>query len=119
AEDEVARSDLVAERLPGLGDAERRLLARRGHHVEEVHEDALRGLGPQVVQALLALHRAEIGLEQAGELPRLGERALGAAVGAVDVLEAVRRRAALLRLVGLLEVVGAEPLVAGLALDEG
>ena len=30
AEDEVARRDLVAERLADLADAERRLLARRG-----------------------------------------------------------------------------------------
>src|SRR6185503_17626269 len=45
AEDEVARCDLVAERLAGLRDAERRLAARRGHHVEEVDEDALGGLG--------------------------------------------------------------------------
>ena len=41
--------------------------------------------GPQVVQALLGLDRAEVGLQQAVEHARLGERALGAAVGAVDV----------------------------------
>ena len=36
-------------------------------HVGEVDEDALRGLRAQVVQALLVLHRAEVGLEQAVE----------------------------------------------------
>ncbi len=118
AEDEVARGDLVAERLAGLGDAERRLLARRGHHVEEVDEDPLSGLGPQVVQPLVALHRPEERLEQAGELARLGERALGPAVRAVDVLKAVRRRRALLGLVRLLQVVGPEALVARLALRQ-
>ena len=63
AEDEVARGDLVAERLADLADAERRLLAGRLHHVGEVDEDALRGLRPQVVQAGLVLDRAEVGLE--------------------------------------------------------
>ena len=96
-EDEVARRDLVAERLAGLGDAERRLLARRGHDVLEVDEDALRGLRSQVVQALLALHRAEVGLEQAAELARLGEGALGAAVRAVDLGQAARARRPLRR----------------------
>jgi hypothetical protein len=65
AEDEVAGRDLVAERLADLGDAERRLAARRVHDVEEVEEDALRGLRPQVVQAGLVLDDAEKRLEQA------------------------------------------------------
>ena len=47
AEDEVARRDLVAERLADLRDPERRLLARELEHVLEVDEDALRGLGAQ------------------------------------------------------------------------
>src|SRR4051812_17361075 len=71
AEDEVAGGDLVAERLAGLCDAERRLLARRSHDVEEVDEDALRGLGPQVVQPTLVLDRTEIGLQQPVEHARL------------------------------------------------
>ena len=87
-------------------------------HVGEVDEDALRGLGPQVGRPLRVLGRAEVGLEQAGELLGLGEGALGAAVGAVEVGEAVRRRPAVLRLVRLLQVVGAEPLVAGGALGQ-
>ena len=41
AEGEVAGRDLVAEGLADLGDAERRLLARRRLHRREVHEDAL------------------------------------------------------------------------------
>ena len=117
AEDEVARGDLVAEGLADLRDAERRLLAGRGHHVVEVDEDALRGLRAQVVQALVALHRAEVGLHQAVEHPRLGEGALVAAVRAVD-LGQVGRRPAVLVLERLLQVVGAEPLVAGLALGQ-
>ena len=41
-EDEVARGDLVAEALAGLGDAERRLLARGLHDVEAVSYTHLR-----------------------------------------------------------------------------
>src|SRR5215213_7873532 len=54
-EDEVARRDLVAEALAGLSNSERRLAARRGHHVREVDENALRGFRPQIVQTLLGL----------------------------------------------------------------
>ena len=43
-----------------------------GHDVGEVDEDALRGLGPQVVQARLVLDDAEVGLQQPVELARLG-----------------------------------------------
>ena len=93
-----------------------------GLHVLVVDEDALRGLGPQVVQALLALDRAEVGLHQAVEHPRLAEGALVAAVGAVEVLQR-RGRLAVLGLVRLLKVVGPEPLVArgalGQRVDEG
>ena len=118
AEDEVARGDLVAERLADLADAERRLLAGRAHDVGEVHEDALRGLGAQVVQAGLVLDRAEVGLEHHVEVARLGPRALRAAVRAGDVGQAVLRRAPLPRLELLLEVVGPEALVAALALGQ-
>ena len=95
AEDEVARRDLVAEALAGLGDAERRLLAGVVEHVQEVDEDALGGLRTQVVQPLLVLDRAEVGLEQPGELLRLGPLAPGAAVRAGDLGQAVDRRAPL------------------------
>ena len=59
AEDESCPGDLVAEALADLADAERRLLARRGDHVGEVDEDALRRLRAQIVQTLLGLDRAE------------------------------------------------------------
>ncbi|GAA2772815.1 hypothetical protein GCM10020219_048590 [Nonomuraea dietziae] len=118
AEDEVARRDLVAEGLADLADAERDLLARRLLHVGVVDEDALRRLGTQVGQARLVLDRAEVGLQQAAELARLGEGALVAAVGAAQVRQPVLGGLAVLLLVRLDEVVGAEALVAGLALGQ-
>ncbi len=102
-EDEVARGDLVPERLADLGDAERRLLAGSGLDVEEVHEDALGGFGAQVGNGPLVLHRADVGLEHQVEATGLGERALGAAVGAGA---------------GLGQVVGPEALFAVPAVDE-
>lgn len=48
AEREVARRNLVAERLADLRDAKRHLLARGLLHVQEVHEDALRRFRAQV-----------------------------------------------------------------------
>ena len=68
AEDEVAGSDLVAERLADLGDAERRLLAAELEDVFEVDEDALRGLGAQVGDGALVFHRADRRLEHEVEL---------------------------------------------------
>ncbi len=118
-EDEVAGRDLVAERLADLADAERRFLARGGHHVGEVDEDALRGLRPQVVHPLFALHRAQEGLEHHVELARLGVLAAGAAVRARDVGEVVLGdllAGALGVLLG--ELVGAEAVVAGGALHQ-
>src|SRR5690606_13172384 len=118
AEDEVARRDLVAEALADLGDAERGLHAGAREHVREVHEDALGGLGAQVVEPLFVVDGAEVGLEQAGERARLGPLAARAAVLADDVGEAVLGHAALLLLVGLQQVVFAVALVAMQALDE-
>ncbi|MPM15576.1 hypothetical protein SDC9_61947 [bioreactor metagenome] len=120
AEDEVAGGDLVAEGLAHLADTERRLLARRGHHVLEVDEDALGGLGAQVVQAGLILDRAEIGLQHHVEVPRLGPLALDPAVGAVDLGQChlVGIGDVMLGGVVLLQVVGPQPLVAGEALGE-
>ncbi len=94
------------------------LLARRVQHVEEVDEDALRGLRPQVVQRGLVLDRAEVGAQHAAELLRLGPLSAGAAVGAGDLGQAVLRRSALARLELLLELVGAEAVVAVLALGQ-
>ena len=69
AEDEVARRDLVAERLADLGDPERRLLARELQDVLEVDEDALRGLGAQVDRpSPSSRDRAHVGLEHEVEL---------------------------------------------------
>src|SRR5664279_2314997 len=119
AEDEVARRDLVAEALAGLRYAERRLLARRRHHVEEVDEDALCGLRAQVVQSRLVLDRAEVRLEHAGELLGLGPRATRAAVRAGDAVESALGRTALACLEVLLEVIRAEAMVAVRAFDEG
>ena len=114
AEDEVARGDLVAEALADLADAERRLLARGGHDVGEVDEDALRGLGTQIVQSLLGLDRAQVGLQHHVEVARLGPLTFGAAVRTHDVghRHRVRVRQALLLGVRLLHVILPVALVA-------
>ena len=117
-EDEVARGDLVAEALAHVRNAERRLGARGGHDVLEVHEDALRGLRAQIVQAVLILHRAQMRAQHHVEVARFGPIALGAAVRAHDVLQAVLRLMAVLLGVGFLELVGAMALVAVQALDQ-
>ena len=109
AEEEVARRDLVAERLADLRDAERRLAARDLEDVLEVDEDALRRLRPQIGDRARVLERADLGLEHEVELARLGQ-------------VAVRRLARMLRRPPpagrLLEVVGAETELARLAVDE-
>ena len=106
AEDEVARRDLVAERLADLGDPERQLLARRGLDQGEVHEHALRGLGTEVGDGVVVLDRAEERPQHQVELLGLGE--LGAA--------AVRARH---HAVGVrLQVVLTEALMAVRALDQ-
>ena len=110
AEDEVARRDLVPERLPDLRDAERRFPARNLGHVLEVDEDALGGLGAEVRILSGLLDRADPGLEHEIELPRLGEIAL---VGLSRVL--ARPSTAL----GLFELVGAVAAFAEPAVDEG
>ena len=55
AKDEVLRRDLVAIRLADLRDAERQLAVRRVEHVLEVDEDALRRLGSQVRDVVIAI----------------------------------------------------------------
>ena len=84
-EDEVPRRDLVAERLPDLGDPERDLLARRVEDVEVVDVDPLRGLRPEVHDRGLLLDRPHERLEHEVEQPGLGERPLGPADGALRV----------------------------------
>ena len=101
AEYEVAGSDLVAERLADLRDAEGEFGARRGEHVVEVDEDALRGFGAQPHLARGVFDRARERLEHQVEHARGRQR------GAV--VRALRR---------VVEVVGAVALAAGRALGE-
>src|SRR5215211_1061769 len=63
AEYEVARCDLVPERLPDLGDPERYLDPAGLQDVLEVDEDPLRRLGPKVRDVLRALYGPGVGLE--------------------------------------------------------
>src|SRR5690606_29404986 len=72
-EREVARVDLVAERLADLPDAERHANPRRVEHVLEVHEDALRRFGAKVCDARRVLERADVGLEHQVERARSGQ----------------------------------------------
>ena len=84
-EDEVARRDLVAERLADLGDAERDPLPGALQHVEVVDVDPLRGLRPEIDHRRLLLDRPHEGLEHQVEHPRLGQRPSAAADGALRV----------------------------------
>ena len=113
AEDEVPGRDLVAERLADLRDAERRLAARDLGDVLEVDEDALRGLGPQVRVLAGLLDGADPRREHEVELPRLGQVALSRLARALARLRPQRTPRAP---VG--EMVGAEPELAGAAVDE-
>src|SRR5688572_31860470 len=58
-----ARCDLVPERLAYVGDTERHFDPAGLEDVLEVHEDALRRLGPQVGEVLRALYRPQISFE--------------------------------------------------------
>ncbi len=109
AEEEVARRDLVPERLADLGDAERRLAAGELGDVLEVDEDALRRLGAEVRGGALVLERADVRLEHEVELARLGEVAVGRLAGTLARLAAAARD---------LELVGAEAELARTAVDE-
>ena len=118
AEDEVARSDLVTEALADLRDAERGLLTRRVHYIDEVEKDSLRSLGTQIVQARVILDNTEVGLEQARERPGLCPRAAGAAVRTCDgpKVDRVGVGDPLLLRHGLLQMVCTETPMAGHAL---
>ena len=87
------------------------LRPRRGDHVGEVDEDALRGFRAQIVQALIGLDGAEVGLEHHVELARLGPLAGFAGLRVANVGQAVGRRMAVLGLVRLDEMVCAVTLV--------
>src|SRR5262249_7765858 len=92
-EHEVSGRDLVAERLPDLRDAERRLEARGLEDVLEVEEDPLRRLGPQVRDRRVALDRSDMRLEHQVEGARLRQlspalaRALARLLGTARVRE--------------------------------
>ena len=111
AEDEVAGRDLVAERLADLGDPERRLLARELEHVLEVDEDPLRRLGAQVGD------REPVSLTGPTVVSniRLNSRASVRSHVAVPRPAASRASG---RAARVLELVGAEALLAGAAVDE-
>ena len=119
-EDEVPRRDLVAERLTCLRDAEWRLLAGTGEHVLEIDENALGGLGTQVVQTRLILDGAEVGLKHHVEVSGFGPLPLVAAVGTVDLLErdGIRVGDPVLGCVALLQMISAHPLVTRQALSQ-
>src|SRR5262249_15582267 len=93
AEDEVARSDLVAEGLADLPDAEGQLAPHGLGYVVEVDEDALRRLRPQIGEGGVLLHRAHEGLEHEVELAGRGEGtpAAGGAEGAPPAAGRARR----------------------------
>ena len=109
AEDEVARRDLVAEGLADLGDPERRFLARELQDVLEVDEDALGRLGAQVGDRAGLLHGPDGRFEHQVEVTRLGQVAL---VGFAGVLRGFAPAGK------LADVVGAEALLAGPAVDQ-
>ena len=101
AEDEVARRDLVAERLADLGDSKRWLRARALLHAEEVQEDALGRLRSQVGHRAGLLQRADVGLEHQVEGARLGQLAVALArvlrgfLGTRQLVQVIRTEAPL------------------------
>jgi hypothetical protein len=116
-EDEVAgvislRNDLPTWPMPNGG-----FLRVTWTTLAKLHEDALRGLRPEVVQPGLVLDDPEVGLEHHVEVTRLGPLAAGAAVRAGDLLRAAGG-SALAGLELLLQMIGAEPPVAGQALGQ-
>lgn len=70
------------------------------------------------MQAMVVLHRTEVGLEHHVEIPRFGPVALGAAIRAWNVLQAILGGMAMLLLIGLLQGVRTMALMAGQALDQ-
>ena len=118
AEDEVARSDLVAERLADLRDAERQAPAGGLLNVLEVHEDCLSGLRAKPGDRCRVLHGTDERLEHEVEATRIRELLL-AAVRAADARQIERARAPGGReRVAVGQLVKAEALAAVAALDE-
>src|SRR5207249_8777108 len=131
-EDEVARRDLVAERLADLRDAERQLAPRRLQHVVEVDEDALGRLRTQIRERRVLLHGPHEGLEHEVELARRRELALAALRAERAADAAVLARLAgldgelvalggrtVVRPVELVDLVGTEAPLALAAIDHG
>ena len=114
AEDEVPGRDLVAERLPDLGDAERRAARGRVEHVLEVGEDRLRRLGSEIGERGAVVHGADSGLEHQVERTRLGQ-VVGAAfrTAAINMVGAPARLAC----AAVHERIGESILMAGVVQD--
>ena len=98
------RNDLPTWAMPNGG-----FLRANCSHGLEVDEDPLRGLGSQVDRRARLLDRADRRLEHQVEVARVGEVAVGELAGVHRRLAAAGE---------LLEVVGAEALLAGAAVDE-
>lgn len=125
AEREVARRDLVAERLADLPDAERQLRAHGALYVEEVDILALRVFGAQVNDALAVVRYAAERLEHQVEFADVREVVLAAVragdVMILDVLEHLLLRHAVgmrLRVEIVDQVVGAVAHLALLAVEQ-
>ena len=119
-EHEVAGRDLVAEGLADLRDAERDLLARALLDVLEVDVRALGGLGAEVDDGALVLHRAHVAGEHQVEAARRRER-----LAVVGTDEAEARGHGLVAEIRLGEILGSGQLVEAVAavafgaLDQG
>src|SRR3989344_876382 len=75
-ENEVARSDFIAERAANLRDAEREFRMIRVYDVLKIDEHALCGLGPQVDGRVGTVYRTDGRFKHHIELSRLGKCAL-------------------------------------------
>ena len=126
-EDEVARGDLVAERLADLADAEGQLAAGGALDVGKVDENALCGLGAQVAGRRAVLGDTDGSLEHQVELADGGKIVL-AADGADDILVLCDESVHLVKAhgvhvhLGVLltdQLVGAVACLAGAAIQQG
>ncbi|MPM55592.1 hypothetical protein SDC9_102389 [bioreactor metagenome] len=115
AEGEVARIDLIAERLADLGDPERQLLAGGDAHRMEVDENRLAGFGAQVGRMLLVENRPDEGFHHQVEFARFGQvfraavRAGGRVFHLVDAVAALAFAAVGHQIAELVEVAGSLP----------
>ena len=115
AEREVARVDLVAERLADLRDAERQLLPGRHPDAVEVDENRLAGLGAQVGGMFLVEHGADEGFHHQIEFTRFGQvlraavRAGGRVLHLVDAVAGLALAAVGHEVAELIEMAGGFP----------